>query len=102
MSAGSSNPFQPAATVSLTAGTASSNIQLAGGGECVLVTNATSALAYIRFGSDPTVQATVIDTPVLPASRILLRCGPLVTYCAAILSSGSGAVLFTRGDGSST
>lgn len=41
-------------------------------------------------------------TRLLPNSRILLRCGPLVSHCAAILGSGSGSVMFTRGDGSST
>lgn len=74
----------------------------------MLITNTTSSLAYIKFGSDPSVQAVVPtvlgttgDTPILPNSKILLRCGPLVTYCAAILGSGSGSVMFTRGDGSS-
>jgi hypothetical protein len=72
-----------------------------GSGEAVLVTNPTASLVYVRFGSDPTVQATVADTPVLPNSRMLLRCGPLVSYCAALLASGTGSVMFTHGDGSS-
>jgi len=88
-------------TVAMAANTVSANVQLTGGGESVLITNPTSSLAYVRFGSDPTVQATTSDTPILPNSKILLRCGPLVSWCAAILGSGSGSVLFTRGDGSS-
>jgi hypothetical protein len=102
MSAGATNSFQPTATVTLASGTSSSTILLAGGGETVLITNPTASLAYVGFGSDPTLQATVGDTPILPNSKILLQCGPLISYCAAIFGSGSGLVMFTRGDGSST
>jgi hypothetical protein len=92
----------PVATVAMASGIVSTNVQLAGGGETILITNPTTSLAYVRFGSDSTVQATITDTPLLPNSRILLRCGPMVTYCAAILSSGNGSIMFTRGDGSTT
>jgi hypothetical protein len=101
LSLGSANPFQPAATVTVAASTVSANGQLVSGGDSVLITNPTSSLVYVRFGSDPTVQATTGDTPVLPNSKILLRCGPLVSYFATILASGSGSIMFTRGDGSS-
>ena len=100
MSTGAISPFQPTATVALAASASSSNTQMPGNGETALITNLASSPAYVRFGSDPGLQATTSDTPVLPNSRILLRCGPLVTYCAAVLISGSGSVLFTRGDGS--
>jgi hypothetical protein len=109
VSIGSSTPFQPVTTVALTSSTASANIQLIGSGETVLITNSAPSLAFVRFGSDPTVQATIPtvqgtpgDTPVLPNTKLLLRCGPIVSYCAAILNSGSGTVMFTRGDGSSS
>jgi hypothetical protein len=100
LSLGAANAFQPSATVTVASSTASANAPLAAGGESVLITNPNSALLYVRFGSDPTVQATTGDTPVLPNSRILLRCGPLVSHFATILASGSGSVMFTRGDGS--
>jgi hypothetical protein len=101
LSLGAANAFQPAATVVIASSTASANAQLAGGGESVLITNPTASLLYVRFGTDPTVLATTGDTPILPNSKILLRCGPLVSYFATILASGSGTVMFTRGDGSS-
>jgi hypothetical protein len=101
LSVGSANPFQPAATIAVASSTVSANAQFVGGGDSVLITNPNSSLLYVKFGSDPTVQATTADTPVLPNSRILLRCGPLVSYFATILASGSGQVMFTRGDGSS-
>jgi hypothetical protein len=101
LSLGSANPFQPAATAAVASSTVSANVQLSGGGDSVLITNPNSSLLYVRFGSDPSVQASTGDMPILPNSRILLRCGPLVSYFATILGSGSGTVMFTRGDGSS-
>jgi hypothetical protein len=101
LSIGATNPFQPMATVTMATSTVSANVQLTTGGESVLITNPNPSLAFVKFGSDPTVQATTGDTPILPNSRLLLRCGPLVSYCAAFLLSGTGSVLFTRGDGSS-
>lgn len=100
MSTGSTQPFRPTGTVSLTAGTSSSNIQLAGGGESVVVTNTTTSLAFVRFGADLTVAASASDMPVLAGSRVMIAINTLITSAAAVLSSGSGAVLFTRGDGS--
>jgi hypothetical protein len=102
LSTGAISPFQPVASVLLASSTVSANIQLAGSGEVLLITNATASLAYVRFGSDSTVQATIADTPILSNSKILLRCGPLVSYCATVLSAGSGPVIITRGDGSIT
>jgi hypothetical protein len=42
----------------------------------------------------------VADMPVLPNSRVMLAVNFLITYAATVLTSGSGAVLLTRGDGS--
>jgi hypothetical protein len=100
MASGSISPFRPSGTVSLVSGTSSAAVQLAGGGETVLVTNTAASLAYIKFGGDLTVLATTADMPVLPASRVLLTVNPLIQTVACMLTSGSGTVLFTRGDGS--
>jgi len=54
----------------------------------------------VRFGADASVAATAADMPVLPGARVMLAANPLITYAAAALASGSGSVLFTRGDGS--
>ena len=100
MAIGSIQPFRPTGTVSLAAGTSSANVALAAGGESVVVTNTAAALAFVRFGADPTVAASAADMPVLPGARVMLAANPLITYAAAVLASGTGAVLFTRGDGS--
>jgi hypothetical protein len=100
MAVGSITPFRPTGTVSLSAGTSSGAILLAGGGDSVVVTNTTASLAYVRFGADPSVSAMIADMPVLPNSRVMLSVNGLVSHAAAVLATGSGVVLFTRGDGS--
>src|SRR5271165_3031000 len=100
MPLGSVSPFRPTGTVSVSAGNVSSNTPLSGGGDSVVVTNATTALGYVRFGSDTTVTASTADMPVLAGNRIILSINSLISYAAAILPSGSGSILFSRGDGS--
>lgn len=100
MPIGSTQPFRPAGTATLAASTSSASVALAGGGDAVVVTNTTNALAYVRFGADPSVTASIADMPVLANSRMILSINPLITYAAAVLTSGSGAILLTSGDGS--
>lgn len=97
---GSASPFRPTGTVTLPVGPVSANVALSGGGDSVVVTNTTSALAYVRFGSDPTVSATATDMPIQGASRMILAVNSLISYAAAVSPSGSGDLLFSRGDGS--
>jgi hypothetical protein len=99
MPLGSVSPFRPTDTVSVSVGNVSANIYLLGGGDSVVVTNTTGALAYIRFGSDSTVTASISDMPILAGSRLILSVNSLISYAAAISPSGSGSVLFSRGDG---
>ncbi len=100
MPLGSVSPFRPTGTVSITSGVTSANTALAGGGDTVVVTNPSSTLAYVRFGSDPSVAASIADMPVLPNSRLILSVNSLITYAAAVMQSGSGNIMFSRGDGS--
>jgi hypothetical protein len=96
---GSITPFRPTGTVSLTADTESAVVQLIGGGDSVVVTNASASLAYVRFGADPSVSASPADMPVMANSRVMLSANFLIGYAAAVLASGSGSIFFTRGDG---
>jgi len=100
MAVGSVTPFRPTGTVSLSASSSSASMLLMGGGDSVVVTNTSSSLAYVRFGADPTVSASAADMPVMANSKVTLSVNSLVSYAAAMLVAGSGAVLFTRGDGS--
>jgi len=100
MAIGSITPFRPTGTASLSAGVASAAVQLAGGGDSMVVTNPGPSLAYVCFGADPSVSASANDMPVMANSQVMLSVNELVRYAAAILVTGSGTVLFTRGDGS--
>jgi hypothetical protein len=100
MATGSVTPFRPTGTISFNASTTSASVQLAGGGDSVIVTNATSSLAYVRFGADLSVAASMSDMPILPNARVMLAVNSLITYAAVVLAAGSGLVLLTRGDGS--
>jgi hypothetical protein len=100
MPLGSVSPFRPTGTVGVSVGSVSANTPLSGAGDSVVVTNAATALAYIRFGSDPSIAAATGDMPVLAGDRIILSVNSLISYGAAISPAGSGSVLFSRGDGS--
>ncbi len=100
MPLGSVSPFRPTGTVSVSVSNVSSNTPLSGGGDSIVVTNATTSLGYVRFGSDMTVTASTTDMPVLAGSRMILSINSLISYAAAISPSGSGSILFSRGDGS--
>ena len=99
MPIGSVTPFRSTGTVSLAAGVTSVSIQLSGGGDSVVVTNTSGSVAYVRFGADPSVTASVGDMPVLPGTRVILAINSLISFAAGLLASGNGTVLFTRGDG---
>src|ERR1700686_5295204 len=100
MAIGSITPFGPTGTASLSAGTSSATVALIGGGDSVVVTNTSASLAYVRFGADPSISAATADMPVMANSRMMLSVNSPVSHAAAVLAVGSGAVLFTRGDGS--
>ena len=100
MALGSVSPFVPAGTVSVTATTTASAVALLGGGDAVIVTNASSSVAFVRFGTDATVTASSTDMPVLGNSRVTLSVNPAATYVAVVLASGTGLVFLTRGNGS--
>ena len=99
MATGSTQPLMVSATATLAAGTSSSNVALAGSGEAVLVYNATGVLAFIRFGMDASVVASSADMPIPPGSRMLIHAGEFSKTVAAILTSGSGNLYFSRGQG---
>jgi hypothetical protein len=100
MPLGSVSPFRATGTISVLVGNVSSSALLPGGGDSVVVTNTTTALGYVRFGSDPTVAASTADMPILAGSQIILSINSLISYAAAISPSRSGSILFSRGDGS--
>ncbi len=99
MSTGATQPFRPAGTVTAAVTTRGSQIALAGGGNAVLVYNASASIAFFRLGGATGLGVTLNDTPVPPGTRMLVGAGPFVSYAAVMLSSGTGNVYFTLGDG---
>lgn len=100
MTVGATIPFRPTGTASLNAMTSSTSVALEGAGASLVVTNATGALAYVQFGSSPSISASTFDMPVLPNSQVMLCVNDLASHAAGMLSSGSGTIMFTRGYGS--
>lgn len=100
MPLGSISPFRSTGTVGVVGSSTSANTSLSGGGDSVVVTNVSNGLAYVRFGSDSTLAASIADMPILPNSKAILSVNSLITYAAAMLPVGSGSILFSRGDGS--
>ncbi|OYV33848.1 MAG: hypothetical protein B7Z81_10850 [Acidocella sp. 20-61-6] len=99
MSTGSTQPFRPAGTASVAATTIAQTIALVGGGNAVLVYNASSATAFFSLGGASGLTASMADTPVPAGARMLVGGGPFVSHAATLLSAGSGSVYFTLGDG---
>jgi len=99
MSSGSTQPFRPAQTATLAASTTAAYAAIPGYSEAALVTNTTSAVAFVRFGTDSTVIATTADMPVPPNGRLLMHCGSIASTVSVLLATGSGAVYVSRGDG---
>lgn len=92
-------PFSPnGATAVLSGSTTSASGTLNGSGNTVRVFNASSAVAFVRFGiGAPTAVAT--DVPVGAGGTAFFSVQPDATHAAAILSTGTGSVHFTRGMG---
>ncbi len=99
MPLGSVSPFRPTGTVSVSVGNVSANTLFIGRWRFCGRHQHYGALTYIRFGSDSTVTASISDMPILAGSRLILSVNSLISYAAAISPSGSGSILFSRGDG---
>jgi len=99
MSTGATQPFRPAGTAHVAATTTAANTALVGGGNAVLIYNSSSATAFFRLGGASGLTATTSDTPVPAGGRMLVGAGPFVSNAAVLLSTGTGTVYFTLGDG---
>lgn len=90
----------------LAASTTTANIVLSTTTNQIQVFNTTTAIAYVVFCASSTCVASAgtsgtstSDYPVAPGSVIVKSVPAGITYAAAILSTGTGAVLFTPGVG---
>ena len=99
MATGSTQPFRPAGTASLSASTTAATVALTGGGSGVLIYNASAATAFVLLSAATGTLAAATDTPVPAGGRMLIDGGPFVSFASAVLASGTGTIYFTLGDG---
>ncbi len=92
-------PFSPGTTETASASTSSASVTLDGPSAQVRVFNSTAAVAFIHFSSGA-YTATSADTPMAPGAVEVFTKSPAHQICAVILSSGTGSVYFTVGNGS--
>lgn len=76
--------------------------QLSGNGSCqIQISNTTTSWAYVNFGIFGNVTAATVAAsyPVGPGAVVIITVDGEVSGAAVILSTGSGNVIFTRGEG---
>jgi hypothetical protein len=102
LSSGSNPPFSQSGVATIAASTTSASALLPAAGDVLVVSNPTAAVAWIAVGGGVTPGTAVAGAgyPVLPAGRRIIGIGSLVTWVAAVLSTGSGAVYVETGTGS--
>jgi hypothetical protein len=94
-------PFRPTggATVNIDVASSTANVALTSGAQQRVMNNGT-ATAWILFGNDNTVAATVAGgMPVGPGVTEVLTPPPGTTYVAAIAAGSTGKIHFTPGAG---
>lgn len=96
---GSTQPFRVTGTVTLAATTTSAQAALMGLGSSAVIYNASADVAFVEFGPSGAVTASLASFPVPPGGRALVYIGPMTSGVAVILSTGTGAVYVSRGDG---
>jgi len=97
--AGTNPPFKQASLTVLGATTASAGGPLAGGGDTAMITNATTGVAWVTFGTGSATAVLGSGTPVLPGAMRAVAWHPSANVVAVILSAGSGVVAVETGTG---
>lgn len=97
MATGSVSPIYPRGTVAIAASDVSTAATLPSPGDTVLITNATSSLAFVALGPI----ASAANLPVLAGDQILIGAGVYASQIAVILatSAATGTVYMTSCDG---
>lgn len=96
------NPFSPSGnSVKVAATTASGSVALGSVARTVRVHNAATTIAFIAFGVGAAAAATSgsDSIPLAPGATEVFSVNTGITHAAAILTTGTGDVWFTPGDG---
>jgi hypothetical protein len=89
-------PFQPIATVTVTANSSAAQTVALLYGETVLIYNSSADVAFVQLETN----ATNTSTPVPAGARLLLYTGPYKATISALSNSvNTGTIFFTMGVG---
>ncbi len=101
MALGQNPAFVLAGVAVINAGTVSAGVALVGSGDTAVVTNASTALAWVAFGggASPPVATPGTGYAVPAGAQRVVGCGTLATQVGVVLASGAGAVYVERGSG---
>ena len=91
------------ASVTVAASTTASTGTLPGNGypKNIQISNTTTSWAYVNFGNSTSLAAATVATgyPVPPGAAYVVTISTEVNTVSVILSTGTGNVIFTRGEG---
>lgn len=95
-------PFQPASTTgTIAASTTTASFTWTSDvnhGDCLRVYNSTAAIVFVRHGPSPQT-AVITDIPIGPGLERVFRVADRGDTVAVILSTGTGNVYVTKGEG---
>jgi len=97
--------FLPSTTIAASTSAATNATQFAGaagsGFYQLQIANTTSGWAYVNVGQVGAVTAATVATgyPVAPGGVVVISVQPEVNAASVILGTGSGSVIFSRGEG---
>lgn len=95
-----SNPLNVSASTVAASGSLPSTAAQNSDNVSIRVVNETTAVAYLSFGTTNVAAATVANgIHMLPNSERIFRVAADITNVSVLLSTGTGTVSFTRGDG---
>lgn len=80
----------------------SAQIPVAGSGVCqIQISNTTASWCYVNFGVFGSVTAATVASsyPVAPGAVVVVSVDNEVNAASVILATGTGNVIFTRGEG---
>jgi hypothetical protein len=92
-------PFAPDSngTQTVSATTTSASVTVSAYSSAVMITNAGTGTAFVRFGTGAQT-ATTADTPILPSMYYVLSKGQNTTV-AVVCGTGTATVYVTTGEG---
>jgi hypothetical protein len=101
VSSGTNPAFSQTGLVTIAASTTTANATLPTGGDTLVVTNPTAALAWVAVGGGtPGAAVAGVGYPILPGAVRAIGAGVFASWIAVILNTGAGSIYVETGTGS--